>query len=171
MTRTTRSRIQNVGTLARACAAVIAFLAMPGAVIGQSAPGAPVAPVAPVAPAPQAAAMAEIMPEMLVKAQLEGRSAAMNAGGWFGRSVAIGAVTGLIGTAVTVAVAGGSGVELPAEHKLAVARQPLLYQQTFEKSYGDAVRSKRKSSSWKGGLLGTAAFVVLLLSSSSGSAQ
>lgn len=165
MTRTTRSRIQNVGTLARACAAVIAFLAMPGAVIGQSAP------VAPVAPAPQAAAMAEIMPEMLVKAQLEGRSAAMNAGGWFGRSVAIGAVTGLIGTAVTVAVAGGSGVELPAEHKLAVARQPLLYQQTFEKSYGDAVRSKRKSSSWKGGLLGTAAFVVLLLSSSSGSAQ
>jgi len=168
MTRTTRSRIQNVGTLARACAAVIAFLAMPGAVIGQS---APVAPVAPVAPAPQAAAMAEIMPEMLVKAQLEGRSAAMNAGGWFGRSVAIGAVTGLIGTAVTVAVAGGSGVELPAEHKLAVARQPLLYQQTFEKSYGDAVRSKRKSSSWKGGLLGTAAFVVLLLSSSSGSAQ
>jgi len=101
---------------------------------------------------------------------MEGRSAAMNTGGWFGRSVVIGALTGLIGTAVTVGVASSSGVELPPEQKVAIARQPMLVQQTFEKSYADAVRSKRKSSSWKGGLLGTAALVVLLISSA-GSAQ
>ena len=121
------------------------------------------------ASAPQSAA-ADVTPEMIARAQMDGKTAAMNAGGWFGRSVVIGVVTGLIGTAVTVGVASGSGVELPPEQKVTLARQPLLVQQTFEKSYADAVRSKRKSSSWKGGLLGTAAFVVLLLSSS-GSAQ
>jgi hypothetical protein len=135
------------------CVASVALAVMPIVSSAQSTPAA-----------------AEVTPEMVAKAQLDGKTAAMNAGGWFGRSVVIGAATGLIGTVVTVGVAGGSGVELPPEQKLAIARQPLLVQQTFEKSYADAVRSKRKSSSWKGGLLGTAAFVVLLISSS-GSSQ
>lgn len=161
MTRTIRRRTQEVGTLVRACVAVLSFAVFPGLVIGQSAP---------IAAAPQGSAPVDVTPEMIARAQMDGRAAAMNAGGWFGRSVLIGALTGLIGTAVTVGVASGSGVELPPEHKLAVARQPLLVQQTFEKGYADALRSKRKSSSWGGGLLGTAAFVVLLLSSS-GSGQ
>ncbi len=79
-------------------------------------------------------------------------------------------MTGLIGTAVTVGVARSSGVELPPGQKIAIARQPMLVQQMFEKSSADAVRSTRQSSSWKGGLLGTAALVVLVISSA-GSAQ
>ncbi len=66
--------------------------------------------------------------------QLDGNPAAMNAGGWFGRSVAIGAITGLIGTAATVGVAGGSGVELPRKQRVTIARQPMLVQQTVDKS-------------------------------------
>jgi hypothetical protein len=148
---------QGLHMFIRACVASVAFATLPAVGAAQTAPSA-------------APASVEVTPEMVAKAQLDGKTAAMNAGGWFGRSVVIGAVTGLIGTAVTVGVASGSGVELPPEQKLTIARQPLLVQQTFEKSYADAVRSKRKSSSWAGGLLGTAAFVVLLLSSS-GSAQ
>ena len=161
MIRTVRRQSQAVSTLARVAVTVIAFALTSGAVSGQIAP----------ATAPQVgAATTEATPEMMARAQMEGRSAAMNTGGWFGRSVVIGALTGLIGTAVTVGVASSSGVELPPEQKVAIARQPMLVQQTFEKSYADAVRSKRKSSSWKGGLLGTAALVVLLISSA-GSAQ
>lgn len=156
-----RRQSQAAWTLVQVAIAVIAFAVIPGELCAQNAPAGA---------APPAAATTEVTPEMMARAQLEGRAAAMNAGGWFGRSVVIGAVTGLIGTAVTVGVASGSGVELPPEQKVAIARQPMLVQQTFEKSYADAVRSKRKSSSWKGGLLGTAAFVVLLISSA-GTAQ
>ena len=161
MTSSLRSWIEKVGTSVRMGIAVVALAVPTGAVFGQAAP---------VAPTPQGAPTSEATPEMIARAQMDGRAAAMNAGGWFGRSVVIGAVTGLIGTAVTAGVASGSGVELPPEQKVVIARQPMIVQQSFEKSYADAVRSKRKSSSWKGGLLGTAAFVVLLLSSS-GSAQ
>lgn len=157
MNHTRRRWKLSLRMFVRACVASAAFAALPMVVAAQSASSPP-------------PASAEVTPEMVAKAQLDGKTAAMNAGGWFGRSVVIGTVTGLIGTAVTFGVAGGSGVELPPEQKLAIARQPLLVQQTFEKSYADAVRSKRKSSSWKGGLLGTAAFVVLLLSAS-GSGQ
>ena len=148
---------QSLQMFVRACVASVAFAVLPVVVAAQTA-------------SPASSASVEATPEMGAKAQLDGKTAAMTVGGWFGRSVVIGAVTGLIGTAVTVGVAGGSGVELPPEQKLAIVRQPVLVQQTFEKSYADAVRSKRKSSSWKGGLLGTAAFVVLVISSA-GSGQ
>jgi hypothetical protein len=153
MNLTSRRLTQGLRMFVRVCVASFALIALPLVASAQATTLTP-----------------EVTPEMVAKAQLDGKTAAMNAGGWFGRSVVIGAVTGLIGTAVTVGVAGGSGVELPPEQKLSIARQPLLVQQTFEKSYADAVRSKRKSSAWKGGLLGTAAFVVLLISSS-GSGQ
>ncbi|HYW32775.1 MAG TPA: hypothetical protein VE869_14850 [Gemmatimonas sp.] len=161
MIRTLRRWTRDTSTLVRIGVAIVAFAAFPFLAAGQAPPAVAT---------PQGAATADVTPEMIARAQMDGRAAAMNAGGWFGRSVVIGVATGLIGTAVTVGVAGGSGVELPPEQKVTIARQPLLVQQTFEKSYADAVRSKRKSSSWKGGLLGTAAFVVLLLSSS-GSSQ
>lgn len=161
MTRSLRRWTQELRTLVGLGVTVALLAVSPAGLAAQAAPGSATAP---------GSAAAEVTPEMIARAQMDGRTAAMNAGGWFGRSVAIGAITGLIGTVVTVGVASGSGVELPPEQKVAIARQPLIVQQTFEKSYADAVRSKRKSSSWKGGLLGTAAFVVLLISSS-GSAQ
>ncbi len=103
----------------------------------------------------------------MAKARLDGEIAAMNTGGWFGRSVAIGAVTGLLGTAVTYAVAATSTPELPTEKKLALANQLPDLQAVYEKGYADKVRAHRKSTSLKGGLLGTLVFLVLVGSSGS----
>ena len=103
----------------------------------------------------------------MAKARLDGEIAALNTGGWFGRSVAIGAVTGLIGTTITYAVAATSTPELPAEKKLAIANLSPDVQAIYEKGYADKVRARRKSSSLKGGLLGPVAFIVLVASSGS----
>jgi hypothetical protein len=59
----------------------------------------------------------------MAKAHLDGEIAALNTGGWCGRSVVIGAVTGVIDTTITYAVAATSTPELPAEKKLAIASQ------------------------------------------------
>jgi hypothetical protein len=113
--------------------------------------------------APTAASNAELA----ARASLEGKLAATNAGGWFGRGVAIGVFTGLIGTVVTYAIAGSSGVELPPEQQLQIAAEPAAYQLMFTKGYADQVRSKRKSTSLAGGVIGTAALVALVLSAGS----
>jgi hypothetical protein len=102
----------------------------------------------------------------LAKARLDGEVAATNAGGWFGRSVVIGALTGLIGTTITYAVAATSTPELPTEKKLLIADKPQDFQVMYEKGYADKVRKKRKSTALGGGLLGTAAFVALVVTSS-----
>ena len=104
--------------------------------------------------------------EAIAKAKLDGTIAATNVGGWFGRSVVIGALTGLIGTGVTYAVAANSSPELPPEKQLQISKESAEYRVIFEKAYADKVRSKRKSTALTGGLVGTAAFVVLLISSS-----
>jgi len=117
---------------------------------------------------PTAAAVSGQSPEVaMAKARLDGEIAALNTGGWFGRSVAIGAVTGLIGTTITYAVAATSTPELPAEKKRAIASQSPDVQAIYEKGYADKVRAHRKSTSLKGGLLGTVAFIVLVASSGS----
>lgn len=117
---------------------------------------------------PAAATVSGQSPEAaLAKARLDGELAALNTGGWFGRSVVIGAFTGLIGTTVTYAVASTSTPELPAEKKLAIANQSPDLQAIYEKGFADKVRARRKSTSLKGGLLGTAVFVVLIASSGS----
>lgn len=102
----------------------------------------------------------------LAKARMDGEVAATNVGGWFGRSVVIGALTGLIGTTITYAVAATSTPQLPTDKKLIIADKPAEAQVMYEKGYADKVRSKRKSTALGGGLLGTAAFVVLVLSGS-----
>lgn len=61
--------------------------------------------------------------------------------------MAIGAVTGLIGTTI--------------------ANLSPDVQAIYEKGYADTVRARRKSTSLKGGLLGTVAFIVLVASSGS----
>jgi hypothetical protein len=105
--------------------------------------------------------------ELVAKAQLEGQAAAKSVGtaGWFGSGVASGVLLGLIGTGVTWAIAGSSDVNLPPEQKLLVANQPVAFQLFYEKEYAAKVKSRRKSSALKGGLIGTAAFVLLYASS------
>ncbi len=89
---------------------------------------------------PAAATVSGQSPEAaLAKARLDGELAALNTGGWFGRSVVIGAFTGLIGTTVTYAVASTSTPELRAEKKLAIANQSPDLQAIYEKGFADKV--------------------------------
>jgi hypothetical protein len=57
---------------------------------------------------------------------------------------------------------------MPPEKKLLITSPDASYKAFAEKAYADKVRSKRKSAALKGGLLGTAAFVVLVAASSGG---
>ena len=79
----------------------------------------------------------------------------------------IGAFTGLIGTTVTYAVAETNIPELPAEKKLAVTNQSPDLQAVYEKGFADKVRARRKSTSLKGGLLGSTVLIVMIASSGS----
>ena len=89
---------------------------------------------------PAAATVSGQSPEAaLAKARLDGELAALNTGGWFGRSVVIGAFTGLIGTTVTYAVAATSTPEPPEEKKLAIANQSPDLQAIYEKGFADKV--------------------------------
>lgn len=89
-------------------------------------------------------------------------------GGWFGGSLVSGVFLGLIGTGVSWGVAAASNVEMPPDKKLLITNPDPTYKAFAEKAYGDKVRSKRQSAALKGGLLGTAAFVVLYAASSGG---
>ncbi|MDQ3996362.1 MAG: hypothetical protein M3303_05035 [Gemmatimonadota bacterium] len=107
---------------------------------------------------------------LFLQAQADGRMAAARAGtaGWAIGGFASGFFVGLIGTGVSWALAGSSHVELPADQRLLIVSQPVTYQQAYEKGYADRVRSKRKSSALTNGLLGTALFLTIFVSATSG---
>ena len=117
-----------------------------------------------------AMAPAAMTPEAVARAQVEGQTAAMNVptGGWFGGSLVSGVLLGLIGTGVSYGIAAASNVEMPPDKKLAITNPDVSYHAFAEKAYADKVKSKRKSAALKGGLLGTAAFILLYASASSG---
>lgn len=104
--------------------------------------------------------------ELTAKGQVDGQAAAQNVGtgGWMAGGVVTGLVTGLIGTAVIWAVAGSSDVSVPADRKLEIASQASTYQRGYETAYGQKLKSRRKGAALGGGLLGTAAFVLLYVS-------
>ena len=157
-------RLPSRIALALALSATPAFAQQPAP---ESAPVAiPVSnPAASTTASPVAAAPA-FSTEMIARAQNDGQLAALNVGtgGWAGGGFASGLLLGFIGTGVSWAAAGASGVESPPDARLRIANQPAEYQQLYTKSYSDKVKAKRKSSALKGGLVGTAAFVLLVVS-------
>jgi hypothetical protein len=108
--------------------------------------------------------------EIMAKGRLDGTSAAQSVGtgGWMAGGVVTGLFTGLIGTAIIWAVAGSSDVSVPADRRVQIADQPPTYQQQYEQGYGEKLKSRRKGAALGGGLLGTAALVLLVVSSGSG---
>lgn len=104
--------------------------------------------------------------EVMAKGRLDGTTAAQSVGtgGWMAGGVVTGLLTGLIGTAVIWAVAGSSDVSVPADRRLQIAEQPATYQQQYEAGFGEKLKSKRKGAALGGGLLGTAALVLLVVS-------
>jgi hypothetical protein len=117
-----------------------------------------------------AAPPAPLTADAISRAQLEGQTAAMNVGtgGWFGGSLVSGVFLGLIGTGVSWGIAAASNVEMPPEKKLSITNPDVTYKAFAEKAYQDKVRGKRKGAALKGGLLGTAAFVLLYAASTGG---
>ena len=104
--------------------------------------------------------------EAMAKGRMDGQAGAQSVGtgGWMAGGVVTGLLTGLIGTAVIWAVAGSSDVSVPADRRLQIVNEPATYQQSFEAGYGEKLKSKRKGAALGGGLLGTAALVLLVVS-------
>lgn len=107
---------------------------------------------------------------LIAQAQSDGRVAAASVGtwGWAIGGFASGFFVGLVGTGVSWAVARSSNVEVPPDKRLLIANQPTTYQQAYEKGFADKVRSNRKSAALTNGLLGTALFLTIFVSATSG---
>jgi hypothetical protein len=99
---------------------------------------------------------------------VEGREAASNVstGGAFGIGFVSGLCLGLIGTAVAY-VAQGPPAQLPEERYSSL--NDASCRMAFKDGYNEAGRKKKKGAALVGGLLGTAAFVLVAVSASSGS--
>jgi hypothetical protein len=109
--------------------------------------------------------------ELMAKGNLDGQTSAqgVGTGGWMAGGVVTGLLTGLIGTAIIWAVAGSSDVSVPADRRVQIAGENATYQQAYESGYGSKLKSKRKGAALGGGLLGTAALVLLIVSAGDGS--
>jgi hypothetical protein len=107
---------------------------------------------------------------LFAHAQSDGRMAAasVGTGRWAIGGFASGFLVGLVGTGVSWALARSSGVELPPDKRLLIDSQPITYQQAYEKGFADKVRSNRKSAALTNGLLGTALFLTIFVSATSG---
>jgi hypothetical protein len=116
---------------------------------------------------PDSAAPAQDTSALIVHAQADGTAsgATVGTGGWAAGGYLTGLVTGIIGVWIARAIAGSSNVELPPDRRLLIASQPVTYQQAYEKSYVNKVKSKRRSSALRGGLIGVATFATLYVSS------
>lgn len=101
--------------------------------------------------------------ELLARAQLQGEAAGagVRTRGWFAGAFAGGFVGGFIGTGIAYALASSNEVAVPAEQRLAISTQSAAYQQFYERAFTEKVKSRRKSSALKGGILGTVTMIVV----------
>jgi hypothetical protein len=102
---------------------------------------------------------------LLAQARADGQTAGakVSTGGWFGGGFVSGLVLTLLGTGIAYAVAADSKVELPPDQRLLITSRPFAYQQAYADGFREKVKSKRKSSALKGGLVATSAWVVLFI--------
>lgn len=113
---------------------------------------------------PAAIKAAPLGREALRNAQAEGKEAAYEVGTWFGRSMLIGALTGLVGTGITYAVASGSRPpQLSRDQELIIANEPIEWRRMYENAYLSEAKRRRKKSVLVGGLIGTGIAVTLIV--------
>jgi hypothetical protein len=125
---------------------------------------APASPATPRATAPATASQAAAVPaaatpsSLALQGQLVGRQAGelRGTGGYFWWSLFSGAVAPVLGPIVALIVTTQKGVEIPLEHRVEAQQRGVEYGMGLEQGYSDRFKARRKSSSIKGGLLGTA---------------
>jgi hypothetical protein len=139
-------------TMRAAAASALMIVVATTSLVGQEVPTQPTAPERP------AATMAAGLNAGTQRAETVGT------GGYLAGGVASGVLLGLIGTGITYAVAASSDVSLPPFEMASIADHSPEYIQGFRSGYGDRVKAKRKQSALTGGLLGTALFVVIVVS-------
>lgn len=98
-----------------------------------------------------------------IRAASEGRAAAAAHGGWTGRGFAAGMSLSLFGTGLVYGLAPGSEVQLPAAWRQAIAAEPPLFQQHFERGYAEQVRRKRRATGLKASLIGAGVISAVVL--------
>ena len=84
-------------------------------------------------------------------------------GGWFAGGLATGFVGGLLGTGCLWGVSQSGSIDLPAVDAQAIAAKSQEYQSGYREGYSKKARKKRSASTAVGGVLGTAAFLVIIL--------
>ncbi len=126
-------------------------------------------PAATLSPAP--AAVQRTSPDSTLEMGiLRGRAAAdqhSTSGNLLG-GFAWGIFLGLIGTGIAYAIASGSDTSVPPVEAVRLSLAPAPFAQGFQAGFSEQMKSKKKSSALTGGLLGTALFVVIYLSATSG---
>jgi hypothetical protein len=122
---------------------------------------------APASPVPQATSGAPGSSDTMAAGLLEGQALAEGhgTGGNLGTGLAVGVLTGFIGTGIGYFVIGPSPLSAEALQKS--LGKSADYQLGVKTGWEDKTRSKKRSSFLVGGLLGTAAWVLVLTASRS----
>lgn len=115
-----------------------------------------------VAPAQQVKAG---VPNPMAEGALEGQRAAEVVGtnGYFAGGFVSGLALGLIGTGIAWAVAGSSDVSIPASAQAMIQPNGPEWVYGYQTAFAERLKSRRKSAALSGGLLGTAALLVIFV--------
>ena len=98
---------------------------------------------------------------------LEGRASASenySGGGWLAAGMGGGLLLGLIGGGIVVGISQSGTVEPPTMHRMSISDKSSNYKMGFYDGYSKKAKKKRLGNSILGGLIGTAAIVVIIMS-------
>ena len=108
----------------------------------------------------------EVTKYTLIQGEFDGALSAQqnySAGGWLAGGLASGLFLGLIGTGIIYGISSSGEVSPPISITLMLENKPSEYRSGFYIGYSRKARKQKKSKALTGGLLGTAAFVILVL--------
>lgn len=105
------------------------------------------------------------VPNPMAEGALEGQRAAEMVGtsGYFAGGFISGITLGLIGTGIAWAVASSSDVSIPASTQAAIQANGPEWVYAYQTAFAERLKARRKSAALSGGLLGTAAFLVIFV--------
>ena len=106
--------------------------------------------------------------ETLMMGRAEGELSAeqnYSAGAWFAGGLASGFLLGLIGTGIIYASSKSGTITPPMSLLLMIDEKPQPYKTGYLLGYSDKERKKRSSQELTGGLIGTAAIVLVIIRS------